>query len=108
MSPTGFKCSNDIRDLLVECLVEFINLLTSEANEVCVKENKKTISPEHVLQALKELDFNDFVASVQDVYTEHEKESKDRPRLAKKLDRCGVSQEDLLKAQEALFAKARS
>lgn len=35
--------------------VEFVQLLSSEANDVCEKECKKTITPEHVLKALNEL-----------------------------------------------------
>eukprot|EP00976_Prorocentrum_cordatum_P074416 1181510-Prorocentrum_minimum.AAC.6 len=31
---------------------EFINLVSSEANEISTKEDKKTISPEHVMNAL--------------------------------------------------------
>jgi len=34
-------------------LAEFIHLISSEANEVCTKEGKKTIGPKHVIEALK-------------------------------------------------------
>jgi len=33
-------------------IVEFINLVSSESNEVCNKEERRTIAPEHVLKAL--------------------------------------------------------
>mmetsp|Transcript_24274 Transcript_24274/g.95543 ORF Transcript_24274/g.95543 Transcript_24274/m.95543 type:complete len:81 (+) Transcript_24274:455-697(+) len=36
-------------------VAEFVQLLSSGANEVCEKESKKTITPEHVLKALMEL-----------------------------------------------------
>jgi len=32
---------------------EFINLVSSESNEVCNREEKRTIAPEHVLKALQ-------------------------------------------------------
>ena len=32
---------------------EFIHLVASEANEECTRQTKKTIAPEHVLEALK-------------------------------------------------------
>jgi len=32
---------------------EFINLISSESNEICSKEEKRTIAPEHVLRALE-------------------------------------------------------
>lgn len=34
-------------------LAEFINLVSSESNDVCSKEEKRTIAPEHVLKALE-------------------------------------------------------
>ena len=52
MLPDDIKCANETRDLIVECCVEFINLVSSEANEMCSKENKKTIGPEHIVQSL--------------------------------------------------------
>jgi hypothetical protein len=35
---------------------EFINLVSSESNEVCSREDKRTIAPEHVLKALEVFD----------------------------------------------------
>lgn len=32
---------------------EFINLISSESNEVCGREDKRTINPEHVMKALQ-------------------------------------------------------
>jgi hypothetical protein len=32
---------------------EFVNLLSSEANELCDKDKKSTINPEHVLAAME-------------------------------------------------------
>lgn len=32
---------------------EFIHLISSEANEICEQESKKTIAPEHIISALK-------------------------------------------------------
>lgn len=37
------------RELILNCCTEFIHLLSSEANEVCNQNNKKTINAEHVL-----------------------------------------------------------
>ncbi len=41
-------CKNDS-----DCVAEFINLISSESNEICSKEEKRTIAPEHVLRALE-------------------------------------------------------
>lgn len=43
------RVANDARELVVNCCTEFIHLISSEANEICNKSEKKTISPEHVI-----------------------------------------------------------
>ncbi len=43
----------DVNTISVYVIVEFIHLISSEANEICTKENKKTIGPKHILEALK-------------------------------------------------------
>ena len=78
MLPHDVVCTKETRDLLIDCcvgkhllfsvkfmilpsifvfisifLIEFIHLISSEANDTCEKDNRKTISPEHVLTALQ-------------------------------------------------------
>jgi len=36
---------------------EFIHLISSEANDICEGDNKKTIAPEHIITALEVLPF---------------------------------------------------
>lgn len=43
------RVANDARELVVNCCTEFIHLISSEANDICNKSEKKTISPEHVI-----------------------------------------------------------
>lgn len=43
------RVANDARELILNCCTEFIHLISSEANEICNKQQKKTISPEHIL-----------------------------------------------------------
>ena len=45
-------------------VAEFVSLLSSESNEVSTQEKRNTIHPEHVLKALKELGFQEFVPDV--------------------------------------------
>lgn len=76
MLPNDISCSKDTRDLLIECCVEFIHLLSSEANEVCEADAKKTIAPEHVLKALQDLGFESFTEEVKSVLSEHKAAQK--------------------------------
>lgn len=57
MLPPDVRVARDAQDLLIECCVEFINLISSESNEVCSREEKRTIAPEHVLKALEVCSF---------------------------------------------------
>lgn len=93
--PNEIVCAKDTRDLLIDACVgkwevwydvdryiingyfiEFIHLLASEANEICERENKKTIAGEHVVSALQALGFEDYVEEVDEVYKEHKKQQK--------------------------------
>lgn len=44
------RVANDARELILNCCTEFIHYVSSEANDICVKQQKKTISPDHVLE----------------------------------------------------------
>ena len=57
----NIRVSNDARELVLACCTEFIHLLSSEANEMCNNQQKKTINAEHVLMALDSLGYRDDV-----------------------------------------------
>lgn len=54
MDPDAVKLFNQM-------CVEFVCLLTSEANELMEKSKRKTIMAEHMQEALKGLGFGDYV-----------------------------------------------
>ena len=62
--------------MLIECCVEFITLISSEANEIAEKEAKKTIAAEHVVKALKDLGFEEYIEQIQEVAQEHKEHQK--------------------------------
>jgi hypothetical protein len=74
----GQTFSKDARDLLMECCVEFITLISSEANDISEKEAKKTIACEHVEKALRDLGFADYIPDVLAVAEEHREQLKVR------------------------------
>jgi len=108
MLPDDVKCANETRDLILECCVEFIHLVSSEANDVCAKENKKTIAPEHIIKALQDLGFAEFINEVTEVYDKHKVEASEKPKGTRKLEHLGIPTEQLLAQQKSLFEKARS
>ena len=46
----NIRVQNEAREMILNCCTEFIHLLSSESNEMCNKQQKKTISADHVLQ----------------------------------------------------------
>ena len=72
----GVAFAKEARDLLIECCVEFITLISSEANEISEKEAKKTIACDHITKALEQLGFTDMVPAVLEAAAEHKEVQK--------------------------------
>lgn len=70
--------SKEARDLLIECCVEFITLVSSEANEISEKEAKKTIACDHITKALDTLGFGDYVPAVLEAAAQHKETQRVR------------------------------
>mmetsp|Transcript_24287 Transcript_24287/g.95582 ORF Transcript_24287/g.95582 Transcript_24287/m.95582 type:complete len:133 (+) Transcript_24287:382-780(+) len=90
----------EARELLAECCTEFVQLLSSGANEVCEKESKKTITPEHVLKALMELglgQFHDEVAEEYERHKEGEKGSRGKNNAKSRFGGSGITEEEMLR-----------
>jgi histone H3/H4 len=119
----GMTFAKDSRDLLIECCVEFITLISSEANEIAEKDAKKTIACEHVKAALEELDFGEYVPAILEVAQDYKKQqqvrvkvlntasidtntSQNREKKQTKIEQSGMTEEELIRAQEELFRSA--
>lgn len=106
--PSDLAFAKDTRDVLIECCIEFIMMLSTESNEIAEKESKKTIAPEHVIKALQELGFIDYIDPIKDLIVEHKEALKSREKKVGKLEQSGMTEEELLRKQEEMFAAARS
>ena len=104
------RLTSETRELIAECCTEFVQLLSTEANDICEQDKKKTITPEHVLRALQQLGLNKYLARVEAAYELVKDHGKTRPRGAGKraLQNSGISKDELLRQQQELFARARS
>ncbi|KAJ3683393.1 hypothetical protein LUZ60_013620 [Juncus effusus] len=107
MLPPDVRVARDTQDLLVECCVEFINLLSSESNEVCAREDKKTIAPEHVLKALEVLGFGEYIEEVYAAYEQHKLDTLDSPKGGK-CSGVEMTEEEAVAEQQRMFAEARA
>lgn len=101
------RVANDSRELILNCCTEFIHLISSEANDVCNVRNKKTINAEHVLEALDRLGFKDYKQDAEAVLNDCKAVAAKRRRQSTRLENLGIPEEELLRQQQELFAKAR-
>ncbi|XP_034934523.1 protein Dr1 [Chelonus insularis] len=101
------RVANESRELILNCCTEFIHLLSSEANEICNQQQKKTINAEHVLLALEKLGFGDYSAEAEAVLRDCKAVAAKRRRQSTRLENLGIPEEELLRQQQELFAKAR-
>ncbi|KAM7278189.1 hypothetical protein ACFE04_005323 [Oxalis oulophora] len=109
MLPPDVRVARDAQDLLIECCVEFINLVSSESNEVCSREDKRTIAPEHVLKALEVLGFGEYIEEVYAAYEQHKIETiQDSLKGGKWSVGAEMSEEEAAAEQQRMFAEARA
>ena len=66
----NIRVANEARELVLNCCTEFIHLISSESNDICNQQQKKTISAEHVLAALEKLGYGDFRKDAEEVVIE--------------------------------------
>ncbi|KAG2165324.1 hypothetical protein VTO58DRAFT_101777 [Aureobasidium pullulans] len=102
----GMSFAKETRDLLIECCVEFITMISSEANEIAEKDAKKTIACEHIVKALEELGFNEYVPDLLEVAQHFKSQQASREKKQSKIEQSGMSEEELLRQQEELFRSA--
>ncbi|SCU95221.1 LADA_0G14334g1_1 [Lachancea dasiensis] len=100
--------SKEAREIIIESGIEFIMILSSMASEMADKEAKKTIAPDHVIKALQELEFHDFIPYLEQILVEHKETQRIKERRDAKFKKSGLSEEELLRQQEELFRQSRS
>lgn len=103
----SIRVANESRELILNCCTEFIHLISSEANEVCNQRSKKTINADHVLEALDRLGFKDYRNEAEAVLNDCKEVAAKRRRQSTRLEHLGIPEEELLRQQQELFAKAR-
>jgi nuclear transcription Y subunit beta len=62
--PPQAKVSDDAKELIQECVSEFISFVTGEANERCQGDHRTTVTGEDVIWAMERLGFDDYVAAL--------------------------------------------
>jgi len=99
------RVANEARELILLCCSEFIHLITTEANAICEEQQKKTMSAEHVLGAMDRLGLEEYKQEAESVLNDCKGRRK---RQSTRLEHLGIPEEELLRQQQELFAKARA
>lgn len=106
--PKDIAISKEAREAITECSIEFIMILSTQLNDIAEKEAKKTIASDHVMKALEELGFHNYLHIISRVLDEHKELNKGKERKNNKFLNSGLSEEELLRQQEELFKKSRA
>ncbi|KAL1539551.1 nuclear transcription factor Y subunit B-9-like [Salvia divinorum] len=59
--PDHAKVADDAKETIQECVSEFISFITTEANERCHREYRRTVTPNDVVAAMEGLGFGNYV-----------------------------------------------
>ncbi|KAL2523786.1 nuclear transcription factor Y subunit B-9-like [Abeliophyllum distichum] len=76
--PAYAKIADDAKEVIQECVSEYISFITSEANERCHQEHRKTITAEDVLYAMEKLGFENYVEPLTVFLNKHRAQEMER------------------------------
>ncbi|KAI5170656.1 down-regulator of transcription 1 [Nematocida sp. LUAm3] len=100
-------CSRDVKYVLLDGCAKLIHIISAEANRACEREQKKTVTHEHVYVALRQIGLSHYIEECHNAYKEHVEQSKLRPSKQNKLKESGLTEDELEREQEELFRKAK-
>ncbi|GMG21314.1 unnamed protein product [Ambrosiozyma monospora] len=106
--PSDYSFTKEAREALIECCIEFLMIVSTESNDIADRELKKTISTDHVLKAVENLGFNDYLPLLEKCLTDFKENTRIKERKNNKFQNSGMSEEELLKKQEELFRLSRN
>ncbi|EFN58286.1 hypothetical protein CHLNCDRAFT_14485, partial [Chlorella variabilis] len=106
LMPKEMRIAGDASELLVQCCNQFVHLVSTQANDISEREKRSTISPEHVVKALEELEFGPQYLEAVKAGLDN-KEHREHKAGHKKGD-SGLTQEQLIELQQKLFEEARA
>ena len=73
------RISSDFREVIAICGVEFIHLIATQAKDVALKSNKKTLNTDHVLTGLTELGLGSYNDELKTLILEQKQNQSKKP-----------------------------
>ncbi|PRW56454.1 flagellar inner arm dynein 1 heavy chain alpha [Chlorella sorokiniana] len=108
--PANMRIAGDASELLVQACNQFVHLISTQANDISERDKRSTISPEHVIKALEELEFGaQYVEAARAALEEWKVENKEHHgKMQNRKQGSGLTQEQLIELQQKLFEEARA
>lgn len=108
-STKELSCAKETVDVLSSACLEFIKMISMQSNEICEKDKKKTIAPEHAIQAISTLGWEQHEKDLKDTWENSREVTKAiQERSHASRHTAGMTEAELLAAQEQLFAASRA
>lgn len=106
--PSDTCLSKEAREALIECCINFIMIVATESNDIAEQDLKKTISTDHVINALRTLGFEHYIPVLEEFVESCRNNAKIKEkRKESKFVKSGLTEEELLAKQQELFKASR-
>jgi len=73
---SGYSTTPRTFAFISQCALEFTHLIAAQANECAEKKGKNAIGGEHVIEAMQELGFENYLKLVKEEYEKHKEYTK--------------------------------
>lgn len=98
---SSVRVSADFRDVIADCGVEFIHIIAGQSKDEAASANRKTLSTDHVIQALKDLGLGAYVEELRVLLDSQRKDG------TKKTHNEELSHEEKVRLQRECEEKAK-
>ena len=101
--PDNLKVAKDAKELIQECVSEYISFITSEASDKCLGEKRKTVNGDDLLWAMGTLGFDKYIEPLKiylNKYRDCVKGDKPEKKLLAKLEKKRLKEENKLKNKD--------
>ncbi|KAF7405860.1 hypothetical protein HZH68_005229 [Vespula germanica] len=99
--PDGVTIGKDARTAIAKASSIFILYLTSSANIIAKKANRKTISGTDVIQAMADIDFDQFVDPLQESLENFKRTQKEKKDATTKKKQIKKDEDEIVEDEDA-------
>lgn len=106
--PNDVSFTKEAREALIDCCISFIMIVATESNDIAENDLKKTISTDHIVQAVENLGYKNYVSILEEFVKNCRDNAKIKEkRKESKFVKSGLTEEELLAKQQELFKASR-